>query len=169
MHLIDSIAQRGVVLSKCSIRCGRDLGRSNGIPSTILGMASPQKQAEVNLIPSGSAVVTGKPIGDHGERELIAALVYHFRAVDRRMPVPSRVHQRIGCRSGARRSHLPSNEEPSELHDILHPDENLPRCPYWPVLHAPLSDGITVCNSADLGRRPGALGREIKACWLATF
>jgi hypothetical protein len=41
-----------------------EFARSKGIPSTILGMASPRKQAAVNLVLGGNAVITGKPNGE---------------------------------------------------------------------------------------------------------
>jgi hypothetical protein len=50
MHLIDSLAQWGVVLFIWSISCRRDVTRSKGIPSTILGMMLLQNEAEVNLV-----------------------------------------------------------------------------------------------------------------------
>jgi hypothetical protein len=54
------VSHPSLILSMCSISCRGDVAKSNGIPSTILGMMS----APVNLVLGGCPVITGKPIGD---------------------------------------------------------------------------------------------------------
>jgi hypothetical protein len=51
-------------VSRCNLSCRGELARSNGIPSTILGMMSLQKEGTVNLVLGGSTEITGKPSGD---------------------------------------------------------------------------------------------------------